>query len=481
MQGNGGDGGDATSGGDDIGTELPNGGGVTILVRGSTVNLDSAILFANATGGDGGAGAVRGDGGDATIGINHYDVTPYDSSGGIAVLVTNRFQMAQRGQLNAGTIFGTAIATAGDGDTDGLSQSLGGSQFEVRNGDASIGSLDFEVFATTTATDAVPDRITITGGDVEVSGDFAFTTSGDLSVFLSNSSLTADNVILSAGDFVPDSVNPPPGNPGTIFANTATITTDDNFIADANIDTVNDLVIAVPGSIQFDQAISDGLIDLWALNGSINIEGVEAGGALHLLAATSINTDDIVAGSIVSIEAQGDWINVGHILAGDAVSLVAGTFIEGDDVTTGIFTTNGNIFAQTFGGDMQFGDLSGADVALVSNGSIFFDEIGGFVVFLNAGGRISGGNVDSETDITATAGTRIDLGTLEAGGFDDAEAFLEGSVHLTAGMDVTTGSIDAQGFVELFGGGDIGPTLPRSWRPTISTSSPLAARSRSGT
>ena len=449
-QGNGGDGGDATSGGDDINPALPNGGGVTIVVRGSTVNLDSAVLFANATGGDGGAGAVQGDGGDATIGVSGYIDVPYDSSGGVAVLVTNRFQMAQRGQLNAGTITGTAIATAGAGDTDGLSQSLGGSQFEVRNGDASIGSLSFEVLADTTATDALPDRITITGGDVEVSGDFAFTTSGDLSVFLSNSSLTGDNVILSAGDFVPDSVNPPPGNPGTIFANTAIISTGNNFIADANIDTVNDLIIAVPGSIQFDQAISDGSIDLWALNGSINIEGVNAGAALHLLAATSIHTDDIVAGSIVSIEAQGDWINVGHILAGNAVSLVAGTYIEGDDITT-----PGSIFAQTLGGDMQFGNLTGADVTLLSNGSIYFGEIAGFAVNLNAGGLISGGNVDSETDIIATAGSRIDLGDLEAG-FDDGESFSDGSVHMTAGWDIATGAIDAQGFVELFAGGNIG-------------------------
>ena len=341
---------------------LPNGGGVTILVRGSTVNLDSAVLFANATGGDGGAGAVQGDGGDATIGVSRYTNVPYDRTGGIAVLVTNRFQMAQRGQLNAGTIFGMAIATAGAGDTDGLSQSLGGSQLEVRNGDASIGSLDFEVFADTTATDAVPDRIMIVNGAVGVSGAFAFSTSGDLSVHLSNSSLTADNVVLAAGDFVPDSVNPPPGNPGTIFANTANISTGNNFIADANIDTVNDLVITVPGSIQFDRAISDGSVDLWAQNGSINIEGVDAGAALDLLAATWINTDDILAGTTVSIVAQNDWINVGHIAAGGDVSLIAGSFIEGDDVIT-----DGNIFAQSLGGDMDFANLSGSEVTLDFN------------------------------------------------------------------------------------------------------------------
>ena len=239
----------------------------------------------------------------------------------------------------------------------------------------------------------------------------------------------------------------------------STITTGGNFIADANIDTVNDLVITVPGSIQFDRAISDGSIDLWAQDGSINIEGVDAGAALDLLAATwSIPTTfsrDRPCRSWRKATGSTSAIS----LAGGDVSLLAGTFIEGDDVIT-----NGNIFAQTLGGDMQFANLSGADVTLDSIGSIFFGEIAGFVVDLNAGGLISGGNVDSVTDITAVAGSRIDLGDLEAGGFDDIEAFPRriGPSDCGHGHRYRRRSTP-RGFVELFAGGDIGTDTPTSW------------------
>ena len=145
--GNGGGGGSAGSGG--FGTPLgadgtdgiggnggsANGGTAFLQARGSLVEVDFAELIANATGGDGGSGAVQGAGGDA-------------ESDEIVVLVESRIgNPAQRGQLNAGTIIGTVNSVGGNGSTIGTGFAEGGSSFIVRDSDATIGSVHISVVA----------------------------------------------------------------------------------------------------------------------------------------------------------------------------------------------------------------------------------------------------------------------------------------------------------------------------------------------
>ena len=78
------------------------GGGTTLLAaRGGTINASFIAMTADATGGDGGIGAIDGAGGDA-------------ESDEAMVLVTNRVgNTALRGTLNAGTISGNVISTGG--------------------------------------------------------------------------------------------------------------------------------------------------------------------------------------------------------------------------------------------------------------------------------------------------------------------------------------------------------------------------------
>ena len=255
-------------------------------------------------------------------------------------------------------------------------------------------------------------------GAANIIGDFfAFSTIGDLSLYLSNGSLNAGNFILTAGDFVLGTINPPPGNPGTVFADTAFITTGNNFIADVNIDTVNDLAITAGGLIQFDQAISGGGINLWAQGGSITIDGVDAGAALNLLAATSINTGDILAGATVSIEAQGGLVDVGNV-NGAFVELVATNSVAADNITS-----DANIHV-TSGSDMVLGNLvagvsiddSDTAIRLRSGGSIFMlDGLAAGGIDFDAVGTATGGSLTTGIDLKGDAGGAINFGAISAG------------------------------------------------------------------
>ncbi|MEO5578523.1 MAG: hypothetical protein ABIR25_05670, partial [Sphingomicrobium sp.] len=254
VSGDGGDGGNGGFGG--FGATNGNGGnggnafggGINLLVRGSRVDVDYATLTANATGGDGGFGDFEtssdGNGGNATVG---------SSAGpgfiaGIAILVTGRYLIpAHRGTLNAGAITGTAIATAGTGDSAGSSQNLGGSEVTFLNADGNIGSLDILVQADAQAVGAVHESISVINGDVIVDDEFSFVTSGNLSLFANNGDMHAGSLTLSAGNFVFDPVNDPPSDRGTYFADSATITTGNNFVTSANLDIGGDLVIDAPG------------------------------------------------------------------------------------------------------------------------------------------------------------------------------------------------------------------------------------------
>ena len=341
--GNGGFGNFGTPGGNGGAGGSGDGGLAVFQTQGALVTVVGAVtLSANGTGGDGGGSeiGVGGVGGDGF-------------AGEVGVIATSRFlTLEQRGTLNAAAIFGNAIGTGGSGSTPGASLVEGGSVFQVENADATIGSVDIVVDGAAVSPGSDESRITVINGAANIVGDFfAFSTIGDLSLYLSNGSLNAGNFILTAGDFVLDTINAPPGNPGTVFADTAFITTGNNFIADVNIDTVNDLTITAGGLIQFDQAISGGGINLWAQGGSITIEGVDAGAALNLLAATSINTDDILAGATVSIEAQGGLVNVGDV-NGAFVELVAT-----DSVTANDITSDANIHV-TSGTDMSWATWS---------------------------------------------------------------------------------------------------------------------------
>ena len=453
TSGNGGDGGDAT------------GGSSVLLIRGSTVNVDSVTLQANADGGDAGFGyfpevgtpGTTGIGGDATVG----------GDGGIAVLATNRFfdppGPIQRGTLNAGTISGTAIASSGIGIPDGNSASAGGSQVTFLNADGNIGSLDFEVgFGGQNTSASGVDTISVINGAVDVDGTFSFTTPGNLSFLIDNGSLTAGTIDLSAGNFVTDPVNAPPLNRGTAIADDVFITSGGDFIADANFDVTNTFIVDVPGSIRVGNVTDDNGIDFTANGGSISIDGIDAGTFVDLYAYDFIDTDDIGAGSSVAIESDFASIGIGNIDAGGNVTLLAGTFIAGEDIDT-----FGSIFAQSFGGDIGLenltatfgtitldaagdiflsGDLlADGDIDLTATGHIFMNNATSHQsIEIDGGGYVDGLNLTAGDSVDVAAAEWVDLGNLSAGIVNPSFNFdAEYAVAILAGGNIHTGNIEA--------------------------------------
>jgi len=407
------------------------GGSSALLVRGSTVTAGVVVLDASATGGNGGISptAPDGDGGDATTGT-------------IGVVVTNRSGLpAQRGTLNATAIIGTTIATGGIGGSgNGQSLTQGGNRFLVANSDATIGNLFFSIDALGLAAGFAPDSIAVINGDVAMIGTFDFETTGQLSLFANNGTMTSDALVLTAGDFVYDTVNGPATNPGTYFANSATISTGNNFLTDANLNINNDFSLIAPGSIATGIFTTAGLLDLTGQAGSVHVERIDAGTSVSLLAGTFVDTGDIDAGSGVTITSQSGSINIGNVSAGGDVSLMADTSINGDDIiTTGgvtAVTTNGDLGLNALQSGAGISLISGANVTLTGNASAVGD------VSIDAVGSATTLDVTAGGSIDMAAGPLIDTGNLLAGGF------IALSADTILGSNMTAG-----GFIDLFAGG----------------------------
>ena len=450
--GEGGNGGDAA------------GGAAVLLVRGSTVDVGTATLIADATGGDGGFGYEteseslgRGAGGNATVG----------GDGGIAVLVTGRFQLAsQRGSLDAGDISGTAIATGGTGSSNGASESVGQNGVFFSNADGAIGSLSFLVQADGLGEGAVPDLVVVRNGDVDIDGEFSFITSGNLSLYLDNGDLTADTITWHAADFVPDAqYGTPETAAGTFFANSFDISTGNNFLTTAHLDSVETLSIVAPGLIDVANIAGDadlyleaqgggitandldvtGVIDLDAFGG-INLNIVQAG-FFHADAGTFFTSSDITSDSNIQINAGND-VTLGTLVAGlpsgdsnKAIRIISGgsvlveniNALGGIDITAvgsvdGENVTTGDVLFTDALGAIQYDNVSAGlvnpqppdgpfSVGLVSGVSITVGNIDALLsIALVTPGTVTSGNLTTTTDVLGLADGSISFGDINAGG-----------------------------------------------------------------
>jgi len=447
------------------------GGAAILLVRGSLVDVDNATLTANATGGNAGFGyvpafgtpGITGIGGDATVG----------GDGGIGVIATGRFLIpAQRGTLNAGSIVGTAIATPGIGIPDGNSQNLGGSGVVFLNADGNIGSLDFLVQTGTNASNSGVDSISVINGDVVVDGEFSFVTSGNLSLFLDNGDLTADTITWDAADFVPDvQYGTPTVAAGTFFARAFDITTGNNFITTAHLDSVEALTIIAPGAIQIGNVTGDANIVLEAQSGEIDIGNVLGGGGIDLDANDFVSTGNVVGNGLIDVDA-GSTIGMGTILNTGNTSLFAGVSINVGSIDSGAgsvsLITNssdisgdvvvgGSIFADS-GGDLFLGNLTApGDIELLAVGDMLIgNALAGESIDLDAGGYVDGGTMTAGDSVYVGAGTYVDLLNISAGIVDKSNA--EGAdynVGILAGTTINTGNISAFNSIGLGALGNI--------------------------
>ncbi|MEO7410472.1 MAG: hypothetical protein ABIU10_04025 [Sphingomicrobium sp.] len=456
-------------------------------MRGSPVTVGDVTLAADATGGDGGGG-VGGGGADGRGGNAFVGGTGY----GFGVVATGRFQLAtQRGFLDAGSITGTAISSGGVGSIDGVSGSFGENSFFFSDADGTIGSVNLLVQAAGPGAGAIPDLVVVRNGNVDIDGEFSFITTGNMSLFLDDADLTANAITWHAANFVPDvAYGTPSVVAGTFFADSFDISTDNDFLTTANLDSVQALTIIAPNAIQIGNVTGDSAILLEAQGAEIDIGNVLGGAGIDLDAADFVATGNVVGNGLIDVDAgstigmgtidnsgntslyAGVSINVGAINSGNgAVSLITGTSSISGNAVTG-----GSIFADS-GDDIFLGNLTApGEIELLAAGDINIgNATAGEDIDLDAGGYVDGGTMAAGDSVYVEAGSYVDLLDVSAGIID--QSFNEGvdynvgilagttidtgdiaalnSIGLSAGDDIYTGSIDAGNIFLALGGGDM--------------------------
>ncbi|WP_283938192.1 hypothetical protein [Sphingomonas brevis] len=375
------------------------GGTASLQVRGGTVVLSSILLTADATGGNGGLGAVDGAGGNA-------------ESDEVAVVVVNRPGDATlRGTLNAGSIIGTSTSTGGSGSTPGASLMEGGSGFYVINGDATALSVQIDVVADGQIADLANDTIQVINGSLTVLGDFAFNTDGVISVYTNNGTASATGFTVSAANFIhdPNRTVPPPAI-GAITADTFNLTTGQDLVIDAHLVSTDSLNLVAPGLIDIKDATS-------------------SAGDIFLQAGGTIDGGTLTASGSVIANGFGDVT---------LADVNAGTFIE-------ILSNNGNV---------ALGDLSaGSSIDLDAPGNISFGDVAADDFDFSAGGNVLGGDLVIGTHASGDAGGTIVLGDINVGILQAGGAAEDGfAAGFASATSIQVGDVDADeaiGFATL--------------------------------
>ncbi|MET0181123.1 MAG: hypothetical protein ABW194_11680, partial [Novosphingobium sp.] len=339
------------------------GGSAVLLARGAPLTVTEAIIGANVMGGDGGAGA--------TLGLSGAGIT-----GEAGVVVSNRFQRAERGRLTADSISTTSSVLAAAGSGGGGSTQLGGVFFDVVNGDVTVsGNADFFADGNVVSPLATPDILRVANGTVDIGGSLFFFTN-DTAIFdLANSAVNVDTLLLRARNFVlPATV---PTAPGTItIANGFNLLSDLDFVTYANFvvnvdatfnsagafrvgnyTSTGDLILTATGPVTFG-AIDADLIDLTS-GTAISTAAQRANRSIDLAAAQGISTGSLSAGTTIDARAGGA-ITAGTVSAGQSVVLNAGTTLTAGAITAGTFPSSLFSMGLVGGGAVNVGNLTAA-------------------------------------------------------------------------------------------------------------------------
>jgi len=428
ADGNGGDGGNA------------DGGTAILLVEGGTANIGSANLVSIAAGGDGGSGAVQGNGGNA-------------ESDEARVLVTNRLgDTGLRGTLNGGQITGSVFSTGGAGLIAGTGLMEGGSAFVIENGDATIDSLDFNIVADGQIADLAADSIAIVNGTVVVNGGFSFNTAGVASVYANNGTLNAAIFEVAASNFVHDPERAFPASVGTISADTFNLATGQDLIIDANLISTASLDLSAPGLIDIEDATSGGELTLNA-GSSISGGSMTAAGLVDANAGGDIGFNLVIAGTDITMLSTAGSIFANALSAGGPVDLHASSEVSTGDITSG---SSINVLADN--GGIGVGDLlAQTSVDLNAPGAIVISgivEAGADINIASTLGAITAGNMSADGDITVSSGGNMTLTDLTAGSdvlLDSGASMSLGNVTAQTGS-VQASAIDVLSFLSIIAG-----------------------------
>lgn len=415
------------------------GGDNVLLVRGSLVAMNNATLIANGQGGNGGAGAVLGAGGNGI-------------GGGIAFAITDRFQIpANRGRLQANDLLGIARGLAGTGSTAGQTFYGTGSNIEIRNADAAVNSLVINTSgAAPDPVGIVEDFVRVTDGALTVAGSLTYITPGQLSVLVNNGSVNAGAFGVRAGVFVPDTVVTAPANVGTITAGAIDLQSSGNITVTANF--------ATPGS-------------LTALGtGAINLRNINAGGVIGIQGA-SLQLGNLTSGNHVNLTSTSGAIVAGTITAANFVAMTAANgltlsavtatngeidlLVNAGNMTIGNLTAGTSIELDTRSGNMVLGDIrSGQDTEMEAVGSVRFgNAVTGLEFAITALGSITGGNVNASGAVPTTSysvGLLSQTGSIQVGNLTGTR-----NIGFIAAGTISTGALTSGENILVLGSGDI--------------------------
>lgn len=399
--GNGGAGGGVGTGGGAGGSAV--GGSAALQARGSKVNASSVVMQASAAGGNGGAvasGSTPGAGGQAT-------------AGSLSVLSTERFEGTQSAALKVtGALTGTAVATGGSGSTTGASIGTGRISLLVRKSTANFGSLSLTLGGSTLIAAAPESFIAVRDGTLTVDGAMAISTPGKLSITSeTNGKVVAGSIALTAGDFVADSVQPNPTNPGSYSAGSWSVSTGNNFLASTNIISGSDFLVNAPGRIEIYSVNATGSIDLRAQGGSLLARNLVSGGSILLRASTNIDLDTMDAGVNIDALASTGFVDVGNVLAKGNAIITAGSFVKAIDLDVDgylqVFANSSSITGNTIlAGGMKF--IANGDVLI---GNVLTDFA---ATIQSTTGKVTTGNIDAQYSVSVDAAGNIQLGKIDS-------------------------------------------------------------------
>lgn len=385
------------------------GGDNVLLVRGSLVAMNNATLIANGQGGNGGAGAVLGAGGNGI-------------GGGIAFAITDRFQIpANRGRLQANDLLGIARGLAGTGSTAGQTFYGTGSNIEIRNADAAVNSLVINTSgAAPDPVGIVEDFVRVTDGALTVAGSLTYITPGQLSVLVNNGSVSAGAFGVRAGVFVPDTVVTAPVNVGTITAGAIDLQSSGNITVTANF--------ATPGS-------------LTALGtGAINLRNINAGGVIGIQGA-SLQLGNLTSGNHVNLTSTSGAINAGVVTAANFIAMTAANGLTLSAATA----SSGHIDILVNAGNMTIGNLVAGtyiDLETVLGNMVLGNLTAGEDIGIEAIGSVTFGNVDAGLNLGVLAATGITGGNIVTRGVFTGEFFGTG---LASNGAIQIGSVQSAG------------------------------------
>ncbi len=509
MGGNGGIGALANGNGGNGGAAF--GGGVVLQSIGAATTFNGDGQFtANGTGGNGGTGATAGVGGNASVG----DAGSAEDVRGAGLIVSSRAgQPEQRGVLTAQALSFEAKATGGAGSATGSATDLGAPLlFLLTRGDVDASALSF-VGTGVAGVNAPRSAITLTDGTAQITQDFGFDTQSDLSVSLQGADLFAENVTMSAGNFIAGGATE--ALPGTIHgASFIQLSSGGDLFAFASLDAGIDLTLNSGRAIRFDDVAVGGSLfanaatsillgnvtagDVFLSAGTdLDVGTVSSSGSIGESAGQNLQTGAVTAGQGVFLSGRNAVTIDGAVIAGDSISIESLGDVQGDLLSAGLVNVSGSPDAQYSiavgaSGDIAFGNVQAAhDISLLGASGVSVDVISGRDLVVLSGtdqtfngiagtGRVLLSGIDGYyfdgpprpiTDFSslfastplATAGDIRIFGTVGAGSFRalTAEVFTSGPIDSIGSVDIDAGDgagisrIDAGDSIRVNSGAEI--------------------------